>query len=222
MKLIIFVHTCKQYEESRAKLIENTWGKSENVVFITDNPDCSLQKYIYIGEYRKGPTYHPENVYKMFCLFLEKYGDYDWFMFIDDDSYLYINKLQNYLSFFDKNDCYMIGEFLNWVAARSEPDFTCDYNRWASGGPGIVFTKKCIETYLNLMNTIRIPPINHDVYLHLLYQHSDKRIKRVDCPGFHQYNAKTLLQKYSKNDNNLISVHLERNMELLSEYHIEE
>ena len=48
MKLIIFVHTCKQYEESRAKLIENTWGKSENVVFITDNPDCSLQKYIYI------------------------------------------------------------------------------------------------------------------------------------------------------------------------------
>jgi len=220
MKIIVFVHTCAKYEESRAKLIEKTWGNHSDVVFITDNENSSLKNHIYIGPYQPGPTYHPENVIKMFYLFLSNYDDYDFFMMIDDDSYLYIDKLKSYLSFFDKNDTYMIGDFLNWVAPRSEPNFTCDYNRWVSGGPGIVFTKKCIQTFLSLIQTLNVQYTNHDVWLHILYLHSDKRIKRVDCPSFHQYNAKTLLQKYGKESNNIISVHLERNMELMLEYHI--
>jgi hypothetical protein len=217
--IIIFVHTCEKYEESRAKLIEKTWGDKENIVFITDNKLSTLKNHIYIGEYKKGPTYHPENVIKMFLLFLRNYKSYHWFMFIDDDSYLYIDKLINYLSFFDKNDCYMIGDFLNWVGLRKETNFTCDYNRWVSGGPGIVFTKKCIETFLELIKINKLPYTNHDIWLHNLYQRSDKRIKRVDCPGFHQYNSSTLLDKYSKESNNLISIHLEHNMNLLFKYH---
>jgi len=219
MKVIIFVHTCKIYEESRALLIEKTWGVNSDVVFITDNDNSALKNHVYIGPYKQGPTYHPENVIKMFNLFLTKYSDYDFFMMIDDDSYLYIEKLKQYLSFFDKNDNYMIGDFLNWVAPRREPEFTCDYNKWASGGPGIVFTKKCIETFISLIATIHVPCINHDVWLHILYMNSDKRIKRVDCPGFHQYNAETLFIKYSKDSNNIISVHLEKNLDLIYKYH---
>jgi len=219
MKVIIFVHTCKIYEESRALLIEKTWGVNSDVVFITDNDNSALKNHVYIGPYKQGPTYHPENVIKMFNLFLTKYSDYDFFMMIDDDSYLYIEKLKQYLSFFDKNDNYMIGDFLNWVAPRREPEFTCDYNKWASGGPGIVFTKKCIETFISLIATIHVPCINHDVWLHILYMNSDKRIKRVDCPGFHQYNAETLFNIYSKDSNNIISVHLEKNLDLIYKYH---
>lgn len=217
--IIIFIHTCKKYEESRAKLIEKTWGDKKNIVFITDNNLSTLKNHIYIGEYKKGPTYHPENVIKMFLLFLYNYSSYDWFMIIDDDSYLYVDKLINYLTFFDKNDCYMIGDFLNWIAKKKETNFTCDYNKWVSGGPGIVFTKKCIEKFLELIKINKLPYTNHDVWLHNLYQCSDKRIKRVDCPGFHQYNANILLDKYSKESNKLISVHLERNMDLLFKYH---
>jgi hypothetical protein len=217
--IIIFVHTCEKYEEIRAKLVEQTWGDKKNIVFITDNKLSTLKNHIYIGEYKKGPTYHPENVIKMFLLFLYNYSSYDWFMIIDDDSYLYVDKLINYLSFFDKNDCYMIGDFLNWVTSKNIQNFTCDYKKWASGGPGIVFTKKCIETFLKLIKIHKLPYTNHDVWLHNLYQCSDKRIKRVDCPGFHQYNASTLLDKYQKESNNLISVHLEHNMDLLFKYH---
>ena len=218
MKIIIFVHTCKLYEESRAKIIEETWGNRENVVFITDNDTSTLKNHIYIGSGLH--IYHPVNVIKVFNIFLTKYSDYDFFMMIDDDSYLYIDKLKLYLSFFDKNDVYMIGDFLNWIAPRSEPDFKCDYNRWASGGPGIVFTKKCIEKFLYLEKTKRIHYISHDVWLHTLFMLSDKRIKRVDCPGFHQYNSKELIEKYSKKDNKIISVHLEGNMSLIYDYHI--
>ena len=219
MNVIIFVHTCKLYEETRAKLIENTWGNKDNVIFITDNNESTLKNHFYIGPYKKGPTYHPENVIKMFQLFITKYFNYDFFMIIDDDSYLYINKLETYLSFFDKDDNYLIGDFLNWVAPRNEPQFTCDYNRWPSGGPGLVFTKKCILTFLDLIKKINMPYTNHDVWLHNLFMVSDKRIKRVDCPGFHQYNAKALLDKYPKTSNKIISIHLEGNMYLIYDYH---
>ena len=49
MKIIIFVHTCKKYEEERAKLIENTWAKNNSdVVFITDHEHSTLKNFIYI------------------------------------------------------------------------------------------------------------------------------------------------------------------------------
>jgi len=218
MKLIIFVHTCTKYEECRAKLLEETWASNNSdVVFITDNPDCKLKNHLYIGEYEKRVTYHPETIYAMFTIFLEKYEDYDWFMIIDYDSYLYVEKLKNYLSFFDKNKPYMIGDFLNWIDSNQE--FCNDYSNWPSGGPGIVFSKSCLEKLLVLLISTPVKLANHDVWLHYLFLESDKSIKRVDCPGFHQYNASGLLHKYSTDSNNLVSVHLERNMDLIKEFH---
>jgi hypothetical protein len=72
MKLIIFVHTCKLYENTRAKLLENTWANNKDIVFITDNDKSELKNHIYIGPYKNGPTYHPDNVKKMFELFLSE------------------------------------------------------------------------------------------------------------------------------------------------------
>ena len=217
MKLVVFVHTCTMYEESRAKLIEETWGDQSDIVFITDNKKCKLKNYIYIGEHEKEFTYHPMTLYKMFYYFMEKYEDYDWFMIIDDDTYLYIEKLKHYLSFFDKDHPYMIGDFLNWI--KFNPKFCNDYNAWVSGGPGIVFTKSCIIRYIILMMDSEVRIANHDKWLQNLFEVSDKNIRRVDCPGFHQYGAEELLEKYSKDSNNIISVHLERNMNLLYKFH---
>lgn len=39
---------------------------------------------------------------KVFDIFLTEYNTYDFFMVIDDDSYLYIDKLELYLSFLIK------------------------------------------------------------------------------------------------------------------------
>jgi len=218
MNLIIFVHTCALYEESRAKKIEATWGNRENVVFITDNPNSSLRNHLYIGEYEKGKTYHPKNVIKMFNLFIEKYTNYDWFMMIDDDSYLYIDKLINYLQFQDKDDCLMIGDFLNWLAARN---MELTYKH-IGGGPGIVFTKKCIITYLDLIKDYKERYDNHDLWLHKLFNFSNKKsIKRIHCCGFHQYGTGSLPEQQLKSmsKNLLISIHLERKMDLLYKFH---
>jgi len=221
MKLIIFIHTCELYENTRAKLLENTWANNDNIVFITDNQNCSLKNYIYVGSYKKGYTYHPETVKIMFKLFLDKYSDYDFFMIIDDDSYLYVEKLRLFLSFFDKNEPYMIGDFINWTNINTQYNFNSKYDNWVGGGPGIVFTKSCITNFIQVYNTHNIDYCNHDVWLHRLFKLSNNIIKRTHCPGFHQYGEYELYKKYLKCNNNLISVHLNRNMSLLSNYHIE-
>ena len=223
MKLIIFIHTCKLYEHSRSKLLENTWANDKDIVFITDNENSNLNNHIYIGPYIEGPTYHPENIKKMFNLFLDRYSDYDFFMIVDDDSYVYVEKLKLYLSFFNKEEVYMIGDFLNWLIFLPHYKFTGKYDNWVGGGPGIVFTKSCINEYIKLYNKHTIPYYAHDYWLHKLYTLSDSSncvIKRVHCPGFHQYNADKLHEKHSKEDNNLISLHLNHDMSLLSKYHI--
>jgi hypothetical protein len=228
MKLIIFIHTCKIYENSRAKLLENSWADDDNIIFITDNENCELKNYIYIGPYTNGPTYHPENVKKMFNLFKEKYNDYDYFMIVDDDTYLYVDKLKLFLSFFDKEQPYMIGDFLNWTNLYKDiNNFGGNYDYWIGGGPGIVFTKSCLIEFMNLYNKYNIEYCNHDVWLHRLFNLSDGKIKRTHCPGFHQYNEgqmnnlsdKYLYKKFAIKDNNLISIHLNHDMSLISKYH---
>jgi hypothetical protein len=219
MALVIFIHTCEKYEETRCKLLENTWANNNNIVFITDNEKSQLNNYIYIGPYQGGPTYHPENVKKMFNLFLERYNDYDFFMIVDDDSYVYLEKLKLYLSFFDKDQPYMIGDFVNWPSIHPDYKFGGNYNYWVGGGPGIVFTKSCITEYIELYNKHDIPYSNHDVWLHDLYKLSNSKIKRTHCPGFHQYDAENLYKKFPKESNNLISVHLNHDMSLLEKYH---
>lgn len=217
MKIIIFVHTCKKYENSRAKLLEKTWTKGDNVVFITDNENSELKNHICIGPYETPYTYHPENVKKMFHLFLDKYGDYDFFMIVDDDTYLYIEKLVLFLSFFNEEEPYMIGDFLNWTHILPDHKFGGKYDKWVSGGPGIVFTKSTIKEYIMLWTQHNIPYGNHDVWLHDLFLLSNGFIKRTHCPGFHQYGQDMLFQKYDKYDNRIISVHLNHNMDILLE-----
>ena len=227
MKLIIFVHTCKSYENNRAKVIERSWvANRDDVVFITDNPSSELKRHIYVGEYEKGYTYHPETVKKMFVLFLEKYPDYDFYMTIDDDSYLYVDKLRTFLSFFDTGGSYMIGDFLNWP--NIHPSFAPegDYKNWIGGGAGIVYTKSCIRKYVDLYNKFDLPYENSDVWLHKLFELSDKTIRRVHCPGFHQYgpgpniyNGDYFLNPSSREDNSVISIHLNGKVSLLKDYH---
>ena len=169
-KGIIFIHTCELYEHTRAKLLESTWANNEDIVFITDNENSELNNNIYIGPYIKGPTYHPENVKKMFDLFLNKYADYDFFMIIDDDSYVYVDKLKSYLSFFNKDEPYMIGDFVNWTNILTEHGYNCrgNYNNWIGGGCGIVFTKTCMSIsnfIIHTISLIRIMTCGYIIYI---------------------------------------------------------
>ena len=161
-----------------------------------------MKNHIYLGPYSSGwQTYQATTVVKMFNIFITKYcNDYDWFMMIDDDSYLYIDRLKDYLKFYDPKDNLMIGTFL-W-----RNNF---YHDWVHGGPGIVFSLKCIINYLYLIQNFIVGLQNHDVWLYYLYMASlntkHNEIKLIHCPGFHH------TFESSKNKHSIISIHIEKN-----------
>ena len=230
-KIIIFVHTCKALYEERGKILQETWTKDRsNVMFITDDPDCREKNFIYLGEYRRG--FDPIIIRKVFELYLTQYNDYGWFMIIDDDAYLFIDKLVAYLEYFDERDCYMIGDALNWIPHVNElPELgfnkRLDYNSWFSGGPGIVFSKSGVEEYLRMIYTsdkyglVDGMKYGYDLWFaFLFYFASDqKKVRRIHCPGFHQYGDALLIEKYSKDSKLLISIHFNKKMDELIKFH---
>ena len=250
-KLAIFVHTCGRFEESRAKVIEATWARDRTeVTFITDSATSTLRRHENLGPYltldSAHLSYHPETVRKMLALFLRKHPRAQWLMLIDDDSYLFVERLLSFLSFFDASDRYVLADFVHWQFG--EWNARKDYSRWASGGPGIVFSRAAVEEYVRLIaaHGATTPLQNHDVWLALLYNASDGAIKRVHCPGFHQYGFEKLLPPNAVDANMqaliarhgasggmptrlppaeakasalLISVHFQRDMRALQAFH---
>ena len=236
-KIIIFVHTCKALYEERTKVLQETWAKErDNIVFVTDDDKCkdnAFPNFVYLGPYCRG--FDPIIVKKIFELYLEKYSHkYPWFMLIDDDAYLFVDKLADYLEYFDEKDCYMIGDWLNWIPYSEELphiNFTkkLDYNAWISGGPGIVFSKSGVAEYVTMMERsdkyglVDGMQNGYDVWLaYLLYFASDqKSVIRIHCPGFHQYGDTDIIAKYPKDSKLLISIHFNKKMDELKRFHNE-
>jgi hypothetical protein len=230
-KIIIFVHTCKALYEERAKVIKETWAKDRaNIIYVTDDPLCKEDNFIYLGPYRRG--FDPIIITKIFELYLNKYSDYDWFMLMDDDAYLFVDKLTEYLEYFDERDSYMIGDCLNWIPYVNElPEIAfqkkLDYNSWFSGGPGIVFSKSGIENYLRMIylseknNIIDGMKYGYDLWLaYLFYFASDQKgVRRIHCPGFHQYGDTEIIAKYPRDSKLLISIHFNKKMDELKSFH---
>jgi hypothetical protein len=229
--IIIFVHTCAALDEERTKVLQETWTKGRNnIVFVTDDPTRREKNFVYLGEYRRG--FDPIIVQKIFELYLTKYSDYKWFMLIDDDAYLFIDKLVAYLEYFDERDCYMIGDCLNWIPYVNElPQIAfnkkLDYNSWFSGGPGMVFSKSGVEEYLRMIylsnkyGLVDGMKFGYDLWFaYLFYYASDqKKVRRIHCPGFHQYGDTEIIAKYPKDSKLLISIHFNKKMDDLIAFH---
>jgi len=230
--IIIFVHTCTALYEERAKVLQETWTNGHaNVIFITDDPNPKEENFFYLGPYRRG--FDPTIIQKIFELYLEKYSDYGWFMIMDDDAYLFIDKLRDYLEYFDEKDCYMIGDALNWIPFVNElPEIAfqkkLDYNAWFSGGPGIVFSKSGVEEYLKMIylsakhGLVEDMKYGYDLWFaYLFYFASDqKAVKRIHCPGFHQYGDTEIIAKYPRDSKLLISIHFNKKMKELKDFHL--
>jgi hypothetical protein len=209
MKVLIFVYTCTAYEKTRALLQENSWADSCDVVFVTDNPNSKLKNNVYLGPYTKSwQLKDPAICKKILELCLEqRYFYYDFYMITDDDSYLFIERLKQYLSFFDTDKPYFIGDYY-WMLKN--PDWMAHHYKWAAGGCGYVFTKATILKLLDVLKNHNIPLSNEDVWFNEIIK-KDLTIQKVHCPGFSQYPE--TISKYP------ISIHLNGDMNLINVYH---
>lgn len=176
MKILISIISTKKYLDSRIKLIQDTWLKDvENYVIITDYDD-ELTNSVKITE---DSTYESnvEKNFKSFNYFYEKYNDFDWFINLDDDTFLNYNNLKKLLYSYSKDDIFMLGR-INYGSLPQDTSLN-----YCSGGAGYIFNKKTLEILKDIdmsYNKSRFADANIGFFCR------DKGIKIIDNELFHQ------------------------------------
>ena len=74
--------------------------------------------------------------------------EYDWYIFVDDDTFIFIERLENLLSRYTKDDLYYIGNELDHI----KKEF-CIY---MSGGGGYAISNGLYKLIYNYINEIGI------------------------------------------------------------------
>jgi hypothetical protein len=79
----------------------------------------------------------------IYFLYYMNISYYDWYVFIDDDTFVFNNRLENLLDKYDSNELYYIGKELSHVKSK--------YGVYMSGGAGYVFSKTLYELVSNFI-----------------------------------------------------------------------
>lgn len=130
----------------RYENIVETWGKDKNIIFYSDYED--LDKKIYKVSNRTDYHSAEEKHLNVLPLIKEKFNNYDWFFFCDDDTFVNTENLEN--ENFDKN--FIHGSLLtgHWPQDKNLP--------YCSGGAGYLISKE------NLFKMIENIFITHTGY----------------------------------------------------------
>lgn len=167
MKNIQFiVLTCDKYIDNRVKTIKETWGKNENVIFLTDSK--SNEKDV-IG-YDTNKDY--SGIFQKYHLFFKTYdfNFFDYYFFTDDDTFVIKKNLEK-LSIPPKDEKFCIGRLLclnsngtDLWGNQTGTDLSEIYGEnttlplyYMSGGSGFILSKAAcisIQEYLNSTNDV--------------------------------------------------------------------
>ncbi len=139
IKICYIILTCEPYLETRVKWQNDTFLKSvdkADVYFIScKNKEPNIYGWNTPDNYEACPI-------KYIKFFKNMLIDYDWYCFIDDDTFLNIKNLHNLLQKYNSEESLYIGSSCRGY----NPPF------YMSGGAGFVLSK---SLYLKLLNFIR-------------------------------------------------------------------
>lgn len=158
MKIKFIVLTCEKYLHTRTQSVKNTWGKNQNIVFLSDKNGKDN-----IVSFDNLPTNYSE-LWQRYYQYIKNNDCYeDWIFFADDDTYVNIENLNKIIINLSKDiDLYLGKElFLSERATDKEGNYTgFPLNTvkgeganlplsYVSGGAGFLISK---NTYKKLQN----------------------------------------------------------------------
>jgi len=132
MKICYIISTCDKYLETRYKYQMETMLKNVNVndiYYLTSKPNIEKRQF---GWYSMDDTQSITWKYIHFIYNME-IPNYDWYIFIDDDTFVFKDRLHNLLKNYDSNESYYIG----YENHQIKNEF-CVY---MSGGAGYAISK---------------------------------------------------------------------------------
>jgi hypothetical protein len=206
--ICIMVSTCEKYKD-RAKAVLETWGRGlDNLYFIVDKP-MGLPNEVVTGF----STYHELSQKSAFMWDWASKQDYKWFIKIDDDSYLWTDRLVKELCKYDHRTKMALGDLTNMSECANWWDIY-----WISGGAGIVVSKPTLEI---LKGRTSVHITMEDVWLADIL--IDNKIPMLNVKGMCQYfddnvNFEKLISLHELNPEDLYS--LDKGEKITARYRI--
>lgn len=142
MKICYIISTCDKYIETRVKYQMETMLKNVNkddIFYLTSKADISKRQF---GWQSMDDT---QNITWKYIHFIYNMNiiDYDWYIFIDDDTFVFQNRLETLLQNYNSNECYYIGKELDHIKEQ--------FCLYMSGGAGYAISNKLyklIDAYI--------------------------------------------------------------------------
>lgn len=199
MKICYIISTCNKYLETRVKYQMETMLKNvnrEDIYYLTSKPDVENRQFgWYSMDDEKNITWkYIHFIYNM------NISHYDWYIFIDDDTFVFENRLKNLLLNYDSNKLYYIGNELDHI----KNDF-CSY---MSGGAGYAISN---SLYKVIYNDVKVTGANNSyehwcddlcIGLWINKLKKEHNINQIDNKLFH-----TALQNNDSDLTNAITIH---------------
>ena len=147
MKVCYIISTCDKYLDSRVKYQMETMLKNvnrEDIFYLTYKPNHSERQF---GWYTMDDS---QNITWKYIHFIYNMDipHYDWYIFIDDDTFVFNSRLQNLLSAYNSNECYYIGKELDHIKHQ--------FCLYMSGGAGYAISKPLYSLIVKYLKKIGI------------------------------------------------------------------
>lgn len=131
MRYCYIISTCNKYLDTRVQYQWSTFLKhvdKKDIYYLTANEDLEKRQFGW------GCLDDEKNITWKYINFIYNMDipHYDWYVFIDDDTYVYSHKLEYYLKQYDPLDLFYIGNELDHVKH--------EYCAYMSGGAGYVIS----------------------------------------------------------------------------------
>jgi hypothetical protein len=146
MKIAYIILTCEKYFTTRVKYQLNTFLKyvaKEDVYYLTSKMDEQNRQFGWgaADDYNSLPD-------KVIDFFKNMNIDYDWYFFLDDDTFVFVNRLKDLLSVYNTNRNIYLGKKRNHIKN--------EWSTYMSGGAGYILSN---SLYKSLIKYVRETPI---------------------------------------------------------------
>ena len=147
MRICYIISTCDKYLDTRVKVQMEKMLKNvdkEDIYYLTSSPNHENRQFgWHCMDDDKNITWkYVHFIYNM------NIPQYDWYMFIDDDTYVFKNRLETFLTQYNYNESYYIG--------KECPQVKEEFCVYMSGGAGYAISNALYKLIYNYIKTTGI------------------------------------------------------------------
>ena len=198
MKKILICLMTTQKNKDRQNNIKNTWLKNSQVeyLFYSDHEDVEHN----IIKVSNRTDYHSNEEKHINCLnyVLQNKLNYEWYYFCDDDTFVNVNNLFNFIDKCEKNKIY--GSVINYKNSPENPIYNKILKniQYPSGGAGYLINNLILKSFEEFKNyNVGFSDVSFGINMHNKFEIVDPNLFFSQAPEFYKHNYEEKLNSIS-------------------------